>query len=267
MKHGGGLLKIWMVFASFFVLFLLNFMFESNIGQTAMMWLIMDAFVVVLSVFMLIKNKLPSKKRVLISLAFGLVMFIALQGVSFTSVKSFIVTVLGSLAAFSVFEKYELNAIKILKSTSAKSIVLSSIIGLGIGVILGAVNIALNSGSPELNVTVTHFLTALNPAICEEIAFRALLFAVCLYFLRGNITTKRANFSCYFLMIIPHVMIHTPEQFVHYGLVSGVVSILILALLFGLPFAILQRKRDLTSAMIAHGTVDAIRFCLFGLPY
>jgi hypothetical protein len=198
MRHGGGLLKIWMLFASFFVLFLLNFMFESDIGQTAMMWLIMDAFVIVLSVFMLIKNKLPSKKRILLSLAFGLVMFIASQGVSFTSVKSFVVTALCSLAAFSVFEKYELNAVRILKSTSVKSIALSSIIGLGSGIILGAVNIALNSESPELNVSVAHFLAALNPAIYEEIAFRALMFAVCLYFLRGTITTKRESFSCYF---------------------------------------------------------------------
>jgi len=34
-------------------------------------------------------------------------------------------------------------------------------------------------------------------------------------------------------------------------------SIVILTVLFGFPFAFLQRKCDLTSAMIAHGTVMA----------
>lgn len=38
-----------------------------------------------------------------------------------------------------------------------------------------------------------------------------------------------------------------------------------LGALFGLPFALLQRKRDLTSAMVSHGFVDAVRFTLFGL--
>lgn len=33
----------------------------------------------------------------------------------------------------------------------------------------------------------------------------------------------------------------------------------------GLPFAILQRKRDITSAMISHGLVDAVRFTLMGI--
>jgi membrane protease YdiL (CAAX protease family) len=35
---------------------------------------------------------------------------------------------------------------------------------------------------------------------------------------------------------------------------------------FGFIFAFLQKKRDITSAMIAHGIVDWIRFCIFGLP-
>ena len=38
-----------------------------------------------------------------------------------------------------------------------------------------------------------------------------------------------------------------------------------LCVLFGLPFALLQRKRDITTAMISHGIVDAVRFTLLGI--
>jgi membrane protease YdiL (CAAX protease family) len=39
------------------------------------------------------------------------------------------------------------------------------------------------------------------------------------------------------------------------------------AVVFGFIFAFLQKKRDVMSAMIAHGVVDWIRFCIFGLPF
>ncbi|MNF04285.1 hypothetical protein D3C80_2037670 [compost metagenome] len=69
------------------------------------------------------------------------------------------------------------------------------------------------------------------------------------------------------MMIIPHVLIHTPDIIINNGIVPGVINIIMLALLFGLPFAVLQKKRDITSAMLAHGIVDVIRFCFLGLPF
>ncbi|MNI82817.1 hypothetical protein D3C73_1395710 [compost metagenome] len=62
------------------------------------------------------------------------------------------------------------------------------------------------------------------------------------------------------------MLIHTPNAFIEKGVVGGVVSVILYVVIFGLPFAWLQKKRDVTSAMIAHGTVDCIRFLLFGLP-
>lgn len=267
MEHKKGLQKIWILFGVFLILFIINLGFISDIGQTAQIWLILDVYVTILSVIMLIRNNFPNKKQFFISLILGILVFIAYQGMSFTSIKTFIVTILCSLASFSIFNKYVNNSLKVLKSTSVKSISVSVIIGLIVGVIWGIINIFLNSEVPILNITLSCFITALSPAIYEEIALRTLLFAVCLYLLKGEITTKKEKFSCYFFMIIPHVMIHTPEQFSTYGLITGIISILIFALVFGLPFAILQRKRDITSAMIAHGTVDVIRFCLFGTPF
>jgi ABC-type amino acid transport system permease subunit len=157
--------------------------------------------------------------------------------------------------------------LKIIKATTTKAIIVSILIGLGVGIPLGIVNLFLNSAAPNLKITLSCFLTALSPGIYEEMAMRTFIYALCLYFLKGEIRSKGENFSYYFMMVLPHVMIHTPQQFINYGLISGIVSILILGILFGLPFAILQRKRDITSAMLAHGVVDIIRFCFFGIPY
>jgi hypothetical protein len=267
MNYKMGLVKIWLAFAGFMFLFIINFRLRTNIGYTARMWLILDACVLILSLIILIKIKIPSKKQIMISLMFGLLMIAAYQGISFSSVKGFISTLCCSLATFSIFNRYQNNSIKILRLTTIKSILTSIIIGLMVGIVLGIVNYFINGGVPNLRINLSCFLIALNPAIYEEIALRTFIFALCLYILKGEMNTKSEKFVCYFMMIIPHVMIHTPEQFINYGLVSGVISIFILTLLFGLPFAILQRKRDLTSAMIAHGVVDVIRFCYFGLPY
>lgn len=267
MNQKKGLKMIWIAFIGFLILFLINLGIKTNIGLTAMMWVILDVSVLILSILILIKNKNQSKNQILISLIFGLLMFVAYQGISFTSVKVFLVTFLCSLATFSIFNIYENNVVKILKLTTIKSVLTSIIIGLIVGIVLGIVNLFLNSGTPNFNISLSYFLTSLSPAIYEEIAFRTFIYALCLYLLKGKINTKGEKFSCYFMMIIPHVMVHTPDQFINYGFISGIISILLLALLFGLPFALLQRKRDLTSAMIAHGVVDVIRFCFFGLPF
>lgn len=262
-----GLSKIWLLFLVFFLMFLFNFGIKTNIGHTSMMWLLLDVYVFILAIFMLIKNKLPEKKHIIMSVVFSGLMFISAQGISFSSIITFIVTLLSSLATFSVFKNYMNNSIKIFKSITTKSIFFSISIGLLFGTILGIINLFLSSGQRNFHATLSCFLTSINPAIYEEMAFRAFLFAVCLYFLKGEIRTRKEQFACYFLMIIPHVMIHTPDMFVRNGVISGIIGILLLTAIFGLPLAILQRKRDLSSAMITHGIIDFIRFCVFGLPY
>ena len=265
MKYENGLIKIWLAFIGFIALFLINFGLKTNISYTAMMWLILDVCVLIFSILMLIRNRIPKRKQILISLMFGLLMFVSYQEISLSSARVFLTTFVCSLAMFSIFNIYENNSVKILKLTTLKSILVSIILGFIVGVALGIINVFLNSGTPNLSIKLAYFLTALSPAIYEEIAFRTFIYALCLYMLKGKINTNIEKFTCYFMMIIPHVMIHTPEQFINYGFVSGIIGILILALLFGLPFAILQRKRDIISAMIAHGIVDIIRFCFFGI--
>ena len=79
--------------------------------------------------------------------------------------------------------------------------------------------------------------------------------AFCVYCTRDTGKNIFDIITMYFMMIVPHTVIHG------YGLIPT----LILCVLFGLPFALLQRKRDITTAMISHGIVDAVRFTLLGI--
>lgn len=56
-------------------------------------------------------------------------------------------------------------------------------------------------------------LFALNPGIFEEVAFRLFLYAFSIYLLGGQISTKGEQIWVYVLLVIPHVLLHTPDQY------------------------------------------------------
>lgn len=78
------------------------------------------------------------------------------------------------------------------------------------------------------------------------------------------IESKWPNLLCYIIMIVPHVLIHLPSILKHNGSSSFIQGFIFLSIFFGLPMAILQRKRDLMSAIIVHFTIDFVRFLIFG---
>lgn len=45
------------------------------------------------------------------------------------------------------------------------------------------------------------------------------------------------------------------------------VAFAVMFVCFALPFAALQRKVSVTSAIVAHGIVDLVRFVVLGLPF
>lgn len=50
-------------------------------------------------------------------------------------------------------------------------------------------------------------------------------------------------------MVIPHILLHFPDMIATTGISSIMGSVIILSLLLSLPFALLQRKKDLFSAL------------------
>lgn len=234
------------------------------------MWLVLEIWAIILAVILLYKNKLPQKRYIIISFILSVLVALSYLNVStFSLISGFAVTLISSLAVFSTFATFEYNKLILLNTSNKKSSLISVLLGIGVGVLLGIVNYGLMIGSNEadFNITLSCFTVALSPAIYEEIVFRSLFYAFCINLINGQVKTKFQRFTCWFMMIIPHVLIHTPDNFIYGGIIGGIVAIAMYVFIFALPFAILQKKRDITSAMIAHGVVDIIRFLFFGLPF
>ena len=267
------MMKIWGAFVVYSFLFVMVTSQSLSIGDnpTSGMWLILSAFVVILSIAMLIKYKPPKKKQIIISMVFGLLMFapfVSMAGTTaFFVVRVPLVTFLSAMAFFSISNQYPESTIVLLKNKSVKSVVITIVIGLAVGVVWGVINVFLNSEQPAPHFALINFIVPLNPGIYEEMAFRAFIFAACLHFMKGELKTKKQRFTAWFMMIVPHVLPHTPNMFIEQGFIPGLMSAAILTAVFGLPFAFLQRKRDLTSAMIAHGVVMIIFFSMFGIVF
>ncbi|WP_249899188.1 hypothetical protein [Paenibacillus sp. PK3_47] len=255
------------MFFMFFLLFLANFLINSNNPPTGRMWLLMEVWTILISLLLLIKHKLPPMRQILLSILLAAAVAAAYINYSlFTLASTSIITLLSSLAIFSTFNKYREGSLVFLNKKSKISVAVSLLIGVAAGILLGILNLMFMSDLGEFTVKLTYFQVALSPAIYEEIAMRALFNALCLSSLNGRIETRAQHFTVWFMMIIPHVLIHTPDYFIHGGIIGGLIPTIMLAVLFGLPFAALQKKRDITSAMLGHGIVDVIRFCFIGLP-
>lgn len=261
---------VWIMFFVFLLLFVLNlFGHSNNPGPTARMWNLIDLWALLMSIMLLVKHKLPAKRQILISVLLATAVAAAYINVSlFSMITTSALTLLASLALFSTFNRYSEGKLIFLNTASKKAVAISLVTGAAAGTFLGIVNLMLSGQDlSHYSIEFMYFKIALSPAIFEEIVLRALFYAFCLSLLKGRIDTRARKFTAWFMMIIPHVLIHTPENFINGGIVQGMINIIMLALLFGLPFAVLQQKRDITSAMLAHGIVDIIRFCFLGLPF
>ncbi len=254
-----GHIFLWIEFAAYFFIYSIttkNFFTFTAIWGSA------------LAIYLLIKLKLPSVKYIIITVLFGIAVSLCYLAIQMNPMvllhQGLLVglpTLLCSLAVFAVMEKLEADDTKpyhLLYSSGKRPLYQEILISLGIAVaaaaILAVINYFLSRNNSTVNfaITLPRLAICLSPAIFEEMACRAVFMAFCLYLFRNP--TKLQLFTMWFMMIVPHTLAH------HYNLIES----LLLCLLFGLPFAILQRKRDLTSAMVSHGLVDAIRFCIFG---
>lgn len=240
---------LWVIFALFAFVYITKMM---------SLWPVLSAWSLMLAIYLLIKNKLPSKNRVLLSVLLAVlvsVSYIGLSsGFSFSMLITAITCLFACLAVFSVMDKCE--DYKLINKDTKWAPLVSILIGIGAGIILSIINTFLDGNNTmDIKLSFWRLLPVLSPAIHEEITYRAIFMAFCVYALKDQKATKFQRFTMWFMMTVPHTLSHG------YGLVESAV----LCILFGIPFAILQRKRDITSAMVCHGFVDAIRFVLFGL--
>ena len=274
MPKGKNIKNVYLFFASFLIIFILNLLVPINVSKipsyTSRMWLLSQTYVMIFAIFILIKEKLPRKNIIIVSLVLGVLTGLHNPVVNVGTILTFMCTILTFMASSSIFQKSE-DAISLFTNFSKREVLKSIGIGVIAGFILAIINLFISGNqSMNFNVNIQYFLISLNPGIFEEVSFRLFMYAFCIHLLKGKANTKKEKIWCYIMMVLPHVLIHTSDMFFQNGVIyldsSVLVTIVMLSLIFGLPFALLQRKRDLSSAMVAHGLVDFVRFCFLGLP-
>ena len=129
----------------------------------------------------------------------------------------------------------------------------------GAGIVLGRLNLGLGSGSVNdaAGFCLIFLFDALRAGLFEEILFCTFLYAFCVEVAGKKKFNHIQTFFCLLIMILPHVLIHF----------SGTIeigSLIVMSVAFGLPFALLQWKVNLSAAIGAHALVDLIRFIVFG---
>lgn len=270
-SNGRSLRVVWIVFSAYFISYIAICLL---LKDQQFLWLLLKLLSIAISTFLLIKNKFPKGYALLIPVLFTGLYFLSTVfnfnvigavlggGNVFLSTCAIISTHRSIIGEDFVWVRHEKKS----------DIIKSVLVGILVGVIWGGLNYLLMKGSNEVefgNVTKA-LLVALNPAVSEEITDRAIFYAFCIYLMRGIPASGKAGFTCWFMMIVPHVLPHillTSEGGFLNALVNFIVLMVLYSAIFGAVFAFLQRKRDVVSAMIAHGLVDAIRFTIFGLPF
>lgn len=85
---------------------------------------------------------------------------------------------------------------------------------------------------------------------------------MCFYLLRSSSSPRLVTLAALILAVVPHSLNHLPELFLENPLM-GLVMLVATSLLFGLPMAVLQIKKNLETAIAFHWLIDFARF-LFG---
>ncbi len=270
-KENMKLNRVWLSFLVYLVLFWFGILI---LKQKQLVWLLLEFYALVIASFILWKYHRHLQRKHLISSSVLCSLYALSELIHMTplSIFNILLVFLSACAVMAVFAQKPEGALKWFKGHSRKSIATSVSIGILCGLIWGAINCLLMLGSNDLQPSSIFkaFLLSLSPAIIEEVAYRTVFYAFCLAMISGEkLSTKGQELTTYAMMTVPHILPHTVECFNNgflSGLLEWLISVVLYILIFGLIFAFLQRKRDIVSAMIAHGTVDFIRFCLFGLP-
>jgi hypothetical protein len=141
----------------------------------------------------------------------------------------------------------------------------SAAFGIALALPLAVVNnlyFYLNAGTIQFQNVLRSAFEALSPAIHEEIVFRFFVIAIVFRLLESMPSRRPAMVIAVVLAVIPHSLNHLPGLFLENPLM-GLAMLAATSLLFGLPMAILQVRRNLETAMAFHWFIDFARF-LFG---
>jgi len=119
-----------------------------------------------------------------------------------------------------------------------------------------------NAHSVQWQNVFSSAFAAISPAIHEEVIFRFFVLALTMNILQSITSPRYATVIAVVLGVVPHSLNHLPDLFLE-NPIMGLFMLAATSLLFGLPMAILQIRKNLETAIAFHWFIDFARF-LFG---
>jgi hypothetical protein len=141
-------------------------------------------------------------------------------------------------------------------------ILMSVLFGAAVALPLAALNnlfFHLESGQVAFQNGFSSAFAALSPGVHEEVIYRFFVLAAALYLLRFSESRRWATAAAVVLAVVPHSLNHLPDLFLE-NPNMGLAMLAATSLLFGLPMAVLQLKRNLEAAIGFHWFIDFVRF-------
>lgn len=174
--------------------------------------------------------------------------------------KEGFVIIITFIAACLLYNKENVKSSMVEKDR--KYVFLSILIGLILSIPFAIINFIyfrITIGTPMWHNPLESAFYALQPAFAEEIVFRFFIMNLFIYILNKYMKKDYALFISMFLCIIPHSLIHFSELWV-VNPIAAIVMLILTSVLFGLPMAYLQYRRDLETSIIFHLSIDFVRF-------
>lgn len=143
-----------------------------------------------------------------------------------------------------------------------KAIAKSLLWGIIISIPFACINVAyfrITQGPLKLQNPFTAGFLALQPGIGEEIVFRFFIINAVSAILRNKLSQKPLLFVVIFLGVVPHSILHFPDLWLN-SLPNAGFMLLSTSLLFGLPMAYIQCRKNLEAAIGFHWFIDFLRF-------
>ncbi len=224
-------------------------------------WNWTEILILLLAVYYIIRAKSFQWKQAVIALLLGAICLFSLFRDPRT-VDIIVTSVCVIVTFYAACRLYELADIE---NVSIHIGIVKSIRYFGLGAVisipLAVLNVLYFSLSRQINMRnmLSSAVFALKPAIAEEVVFRFFLLSYVYYLFRGKAETRLKNVLIYILLIIPHELLHYPDLFVESPGWAVVMSIAG-SIVFGLPMALLMKKKNLQMAIGMHWFIDFARF-------
>lgn len=224
-------------------------------------WSWTEILILLLAIYYIVRTKIFQWKQAVIALLLGLVCLISL----FRDPRTADIIVMSLCVAAAFYAACRLYELADMENISIHTGIVGSIRYFGLGAVvsipLAVLNVLYFSLSRQISVrnVFSSAVFALKPAIAEEVVFRFFFLSYAYYSLQGKTEKRSFNVYIYILLIIPHELLHYPDLFIEspgWAVAMSIVG----SIVFGLPMALLMKKKNLQMAIGMHWFIDFVRF-------